>query len=305
MCSALHPEQVGQPALPGAVGTAGRPHPPDRCDGELAGAGGGDPRDGQLRRAGAASGVPRSAIGGGRHRPGGRTREVEGSRVDAVRVGAGCAGRTSADSGAPRADGGRRTRLHGAARSCAGGRVAPIGSRQGQWPGDRALRTSPVRRPQPTMPWPRRSSWPAPPPSRPPATRRSSGTTGRGARARGAGDRRGRARGARRRPHAHLRQPAARLRRLALGGDPRPLPRRGRGDRRRGRAAARRAGAARARVGAVARAAAPRRPLRRRRAALHRGRPPAGAVLRGRRRLRRGPRGQRRRLRGRRWAASG
>ena len=122
---------------------------------------------------------------------------------------------------------------------------------------------------------------------------------GRGAGAGGAGDRRGRARGDRCGAHAHVRQHAARLRRLALGGDPRPVPRRGRGDRRRGRAAARRAGAARARLGAVARAAAPRRPLGRRRAALHRGRPPAGAGLHGRRRLRRRPRGQRRGLRAR------
>ena len=46
--------------------------------------------------------------------------------------------------------------------------------------------------------------------------------------------------------------------------------------RRRGRAAARRRRAAGPGVGAVARAAAPRRPLRRRRAALHRGRPAPG-----------------------------
>ena len=58
-------------------------------------------------------------------------------------------------------------------------------------------------------------------------------------------------------------------------------------------------GAAGPGLGAVARAAAPRRPLRRRRAALDRGRPAAGARLPGRRRLRRRPRGQRRRLRAR------
>ena len=82
------------------------------------------------------------------------------------------------------------------------------------------------------------------------------------------------------------------------------VARRRRGDRRRGRAAARRLGAARAGLGAVARAAAPRRPLRGRRAALHRGRPAARARLHRRRRLRRRPGGQRRRLRARAWAAS-
>ena len=84
------------------------------------------------------------------------------------------------------------------------------------------------------------------------------------------------------RPHRHplLRLPRPGLPRLALGRhrDPR-LP----GEERhgeRGRPAARRGRAARARVGAVERAAAPRRPRRRRPAADLGGRRPAGAGFR-------------------------
>ena len=127
------------------------------------------------------------------------------------------------------------------------------------------------------MSWPPRSSWPAPPPSRPPVTR-SWGTTWAPRRSRW------RRRPGRSRPRRSVRcSPTFASRLPGYVGwhwavTRRPRPRRGR------RSPSTRSCCCPAsrrcspRVGAVARAAAPRRPLGRRRAALHRGRPASGAA---------------------------
>ena len=89
--------------------------------------------------------------------------------VSPVRVGGPAPPGRAQRAGRHRADGGRRARLHRAARRGAGGPPRRRWTRQGQWPGDRVLRR-PGPLPLPTMSWPPRSSSPAPPPSRPPAT---------------------------------------------------------------------------------------------------------------------------------------
>ena len=280
MCRAFTQSSWVSPLVAGAVGPAGRPHPAGRGAAELRVRAAATRVTVSFARAGPAAGAVgrrRRRLAGRRQRAGGR----RGRRRAAwcPPAGLGATGRPQAPAGTGRTAG----RGHALHRCRTGLRRGPASSRR-RWTASAASATmGPCPTPRsplvpPTTCWPRRSSWPAPPPSRRPATRPLVGEHLGVA-----------AEPSTRRP---TRSHAGRWARCSPTPSPATLPgyagwhwavtvargpRRRRGHRRRGRPAARRRGAAGPGVGALARAAAPRRPLRRRRAALHRGRPAPGA----------------------------
>ena len=127
----VDPQQLGQAALAGAVGPAGRAHPVRGGGGELPGTGHRHAGDGDLRprAAGGSSGTTSVGCSSGECQPAAPVGPPGcGTPSGVVSTRSGLLGPEcppTARAGAHRAVGGRRARVHGAARACAGGARPP------------------------------------------------------------------------------------------------------------------------------------------------------------------------------------